>query len=443
MAAFQYKARNRAGAMVSGVIDAASLDAAATALMGQGITPIDIKPGKNKGGNNSGSTSAAKSDGSVQAAKPASTRSDSKKQNFADKDAFQALNEVFTRKKIDINELIIFSRQMQSLSKAGLPLDRALYGLQASMKNQNFKDVLRRVQAGLESGQNLSTALGQYPKIFSPLFLSLVDVGENTGRLDMAFEQIGKYLQLEKSTRKQVKSATRYPAFVVVTIAIALVLITYFVIPAFSETFLRLGAELPLETRILIGISDFVVNWWQFMLGGTVAAVVAFKVWVNSELGRLLWDEKKRLMPLAGPVFERIALARFARTFSMVMKAGVPIVHGMNVVAGAVGNQFIAKRIIRMRDGISRGESLYNTAVATNMFSPLVLQMISVGEESGTIDQLLEEVADFYDAEVEYDLKRLGEAIEPILIMFIAGMVLVLALGVFLPIWDLSSAANR
>jgi MSHA biogenesis protein MshG len=439
MAAYQYKARNRAGAMVSGVIDAANLDAAATALMGQGITPIDIKPGKNK----SGSASNTKSDNTSQASKPSAPRNTNKKQSFADKDAFQALNEVFTRKKIDINELIIFSRQMQSLTKAGLPLDRALFGLQASMKNQNFKEVLQRVQAGLESGQNLSTALGQYPKIFSQLFLSLVDVGENTGRLDLAFEQIGRYLQLEKNTRKQVKSATRYPAFVVVTIAIALVLITYFVIPAFSETFLRLGAELPLETRILIGISDFVVNWWQFLLGGTVAAVVGFKLWVNSELGRLLWDEKKRLMPLAGPVFERIALARFARTFSMVMKAGVPIVHGMNVVAGAVGNQFIAKRIIKMRDGISRGESLYNTAVATNMFSPLVLQMISVGEESGTIDQLLEEVADFYDAEVEYDLKRLGEAIEPILIMFIAGMVLVLALGVFLPIWDLSSAANR
>ena len=439
MAAYQYKARNRAGAMVSGVIDAANLDAAATELMGQGITPIDIKPGKNK----SSSASSSKSDNTAQASKPSSPRKSNKQQSFADKDAFQALNEVFTRKKIDINELIIFSRQMQSLTKAGLPLDRALFGLQASMKNQNFKEVLQRVQSGLESGQNLSTALGQYPKIFSPLFLSLVDVGENTGRLDLAFEQIGRYLQLEKNTRKQVKSATRYPAFVVATIAIALVLITYFVIPAFSETFLRLGADLPLETRILIGISDFVVNWWQFLLGGTVATVVGFKLWVNSELGRLLWDEKKRLMPLAGPVFERIALARFARTFSMVMKAGVPIVHGMNVVAGAVGNQFIAKRIIKMRDGISRGESLYNTAVATNMFSPLVLQMISVGEESGTIDQLLEEVADFYDAEVEYDLKRLGEAIEPILIMFIAGMVLVLALGVFLPIWDLSSAANR
>lgn len=438
MAAYQYKARNRAGGMVTGVIDAPNLDAAANELLGQGITPIDIRPGKNK----TSAASANNTETSAQAGKPSAPKSTTKKQTFADKDAFQALNEVFTRKKIDINELIIFTRQMQSLTKAGLPLDRALFGLQASMKNKNFRDVLQKVQAGLESGQTLSTSLGQFPKIFSQLFLSLVDVGENTGRLDLAFEQIGRYLQLEKNTRKQVKSATRYPAFVVATIAIALVLITYFVIPAFSETFLRLGADLPVETRILIGISDFVVNWWQFLLGGTVAAVVGFKVWVNSELGRLLWDEKKRLMPLAGPVFERIALARFARTFSMVMRAGVPIVHGMNVVAGAVGNKFIAKRVIKMRDGISRGESLYNTAVATNMFSPLVLQMISVGEESGTIDQLLEEVADFYDAEVEYDLKRLGEMIEPILIMFIAGMVLVLALGVFLPIWDLSSAAR-
>jgi MSHA biogenesis protein MshG len=438
MAAYQYKARNRAGGMVTGVIDAPNLDAAANELLGQGITPIDIRPGKNK----TSAASANNTETSAQAGKPSAPKSTTKKQTFADKDAFQALNEVFTRKKIDINELIIFTRQMQSLTKAGLPLDRALFGLQASMKNKNFRDVLQKVQAGLESGQTLSTSLGQFPKIFSQLFLSLVDVGENTGRLDLAFEQIGRYLQLEKNTRKQVKSATRYPAFVVATIAVALVLITYFVIPAFSETFLRLGADLPLETRILIGISDFVVNWWQFLLGGTVAAVVGFKVWVNSELGRLLWDEKKRLMPLAGPVFERIALARFARTFSMVMRAGVPIVHGMNVVAGAVGNKFIAKRVIKMRDGISRGESLYNTAVATNMFSPLVLQMISVGEESGTIDQLLEEVADFYDAEVEYDLKRLGEMIEPILIMFIAGMVLILALGVFLPIWDLSSAAR-
>ncbi|HDZ09342.1 type II secretion system F family protein [Pseudohongiella sp.] len=433
MPVFQYKARNSAGALISGAVDAATLDAAAGELLEQGMTPIDIKAGRSGRGRIATPQESARPRPAVR--KGAGTK--------PPESGLQQLNDALMRKKIDITELIIFSRQMQSLTKAGLPLDRALTGLRGSMKNPRLKQLIGEVLADLESGQSLSTALGHHPKVFSPLFLSLVDVGENTGRLDLAFEQISRYLELEKSTRKQVKSATRYPIFVISTMAVALGIITYFVIPAFSQTFARLGAELPLETRILIGISDFVVNWWQFLLGGTVAAVVGFKTWVRSRRGKLIWDHQKLKIPLAGPVFNRIALARFSRTFAMILKAGVPIVHGMGVVAGAVGNKFIAGRILRMRDGISRGESLYNTAVTADMFSPLILQMIAVGEESGTIDQLLEEVADFYDAEVEYDLKRLGEVIEPILIMFIAGMVLVLALGVFLPIWDLSSAVNN
>ena len=259
----------------------------------------------------------------------------------------------------------------------------------------------------------------------------------------MAFEQIVRYLELEKNTRKQVKSATRYPSFVLVTIAVALGVITYFVIPAFADTFARLGAELPFETRLLIGISDFVVNWWPFLLGGGATLILTFKAWARSDKGGLAWDEKKRFLPLAGGVIEKVSLARFARNFSMILTAGVPIVHGMGIVASTVGNRFIAKRVIKMREGISRGETLYNTAVNAGMFSPLVLQMIAVGEESGTIDQLMEDVAEFYDAEVQYELKRMGEAIEPVLIMVIAGMVLILALGVFLPIWDLSAAARN
>lgn len=435
MAAFQYKARNRSGAMVSGVLEATNLDAAASELMGQGVTPIDIRETSSR----KVSRESRLSSGAEARQRPTSK---ARRQSAADADAFDVLKGLVSRRKITVDELLIFSRQMQSLTKAGLPLDKALAGLQASMKNKIFKDLLKQVQTSLESGQTLATALGQHPRVFSRLYLSMVDVGENTGRLDLAFEQIGRYLALEKNTRKQVKSATRYPIFVVATIAVALAIITYFVIPAFSETFARLGAELPLETRILIGISDFVVQWWQFLIGATVASIVGFYSWSNSRAGSLIWDHIKLGLPLAGSIFERIALSRFARTFSMVMKAGVPIVHGMSIVAGAVGNKYVSGRVMRMRDGIARGESLYNTAVATDMFSSLVLQMIAVGEESGTIDQLLEEVADFYDAEVEYDLKRLSEAIEPILIMFIAGMVLVLALGVFLPIWDLSTAMN-
>ncbi|HLT63803.1 MAG TPA: type II secretion system F family protein [Pseudohongiella sp.] len=432
MASFVYKARNTSGALVSGELEATTLDAAASDLMQRGFTPIDIRPG------------SASSRATAREHKPGANRKTStQSKSLAERDVLEVFSALLKYKKVSLNELIIFTRQMQSLSKAGLPLDRALHGLQGSVKNPAFKQVLQEIHQGLESGLSLSAAMSKFPKVFSPLFLSMVDVGENTGRLDMAFEQIGKFLQLEKNTRKQIKSATRYPIFVMVTIAIALAVITYFVIPTFAETFARFGAELPLETRILMAVSDFVVNWWQFLIGGSVAAIFGFRSWLRTDNGRLLWDDKKRSFPLVGHLFEQIALARFSRTFSMILSAGVPIVHGMGVVAGTVGNRFIGDKVLAMRDGISRGESLYNTAVSADLFTPLVLQMIAVGEESGTIDQLLAEVADFYDAEVEYELKRLGEAIEPILIMFIAGIVLILALGVFLPIWDLNTAVNR
>jgi len=437
MATFEYRARNASGALVTGALEAESADDVAGTLFGQNITPIEIRrsgrraPGSGK--------PEAKAD-----ARPAPGKAaPAARKGGSQLSAAARINSFLAGKKITIDELIIFARQMQSLARAGLPLDRALNGLQASMKNLAFKAVLQNVLQGLEGGLDLATALGRHPKIFSPLFLSLVSVGENTGRLDLAFQQIGKYLELEKNTRKQVKSATRYPLFVLITIAVALVVITMFVIPAFSDTFARLQADLPLETRILIGVSDFFIAWWPHMLGSLLALVLAVRTWIQTPRGRLIWDRRKMQLPLAGPVLEQIALARFTRSFAMILKAGVPIVHGMSVVAGAVGNAWFSRRILKMQDGVSRGESLYRTAVNSGMFTPLILQMIAVGEESGTIDELMSEVADFYDQEVEYNIKRISEAIEPILIVVIAGMVLVLALGVFLPIWDLSAAANR
>ena len=274
------------------------------------------------------------------------------------------------------------------------------------------------------------------------LYLSLIHVGENTGRLDMSFDQIGKYLELERNTRKHIKSATRYPIFVMVAIAIALAIITVFVIPVFAETFQQLQADLPWQTLLLIDISDFVVDYWPFIIVLTVGSYFLFKQWLKTEKGSKSWDKQKLKFPLIGNIYERVALSRFARTFSMMMKSGVPVVQSLSVIAKAVGNKHIGEHVIKMREDIAKGESLYQTAVRSGMFSPLVLQMMSVGEESGNVDELMGEVADFYDSEVEYDLKKLGAAIEPILIVCIAGMVLVLALGVFLPIWDLASAAR-
>jgi MSHA biogenesis protein MshG len=323
-----------------------------------------------------------------------------------------------------------------------MPLDRALRGLEASISSPGMKRVLKDAVAQLEKGIDLTTAFSRHPKVFSQLYLSLIHVGENTGRLDLAFEQVGKYLELERSTTKQIKSATRYPSIVLIAIAVALAVIMIFVIPVFAETFEQLQATLPWQTVLLINISDFFVAYWMFILAALVASYIIFGRWIKTDKGRSKWDKRKMSFPLIGSIFNRVALARFSRTFAMTMKAGVPVVQALGVIARAVGNKYIGDNILQMQEGISRGESLYKTAGKTGMFSPLVMQMIAVGEESGNVDELMQEVADFYDAEVEYDLKKLGSAIEPILIVFIAGMVLVLALGVFLPIWDLASAAR-
>lgn len=422
MAHFQYRGRDLSGALVTGNIDAGSMDEAAAQLSIDSVTPIDIRE-----------TQKAK------------TKSKTKKKSYLKEDAstIDRINAFLARDKIEIDELIMFTRQMYSLTKAGLPLDRAIKGLQASIKNPMFQAVLEDLIVGLESGTSLAGALGRHPKVFSDLFLSLVHVGENTGRLELAFQEIGRYLELEKQTAKKVKAATRYPTFVLLAMAVALGVITVFVIPVFKETFDSFGAELPWQTQALISTSNFVVNYWPLILLGIFGAIAGFTSWSNTEKGRLKWDEKKLGIPIFGDVLERIALARFARTFSMVMSAGVPIVQGLVIVAGAVGNAFVAKHVQKMREGVERGESLYVTAMNTGMFSPLVLQMIAVGEESGQVDELLNEVADFYDTEVQYDIDRLGDSIEPILIVFIAGLVLVLALGVFLPIWDLNTTVNN
>jgi MSHA biogenesis protein MshG len=424
MAHFHYSGRDTTGALVSGKIDAGSADDVAAQLFGDRVTPIEIREIR---------------ENRKKAPRPTSKKKLDLGPNAT---AIDRINATLSRNKIEVDELIMFARQMYSLTKAGLPLDRAIKGLEASLSNLVFRRILQDVIEGLENGMNLATALGQHPQVFSQLFLSLVHVGENTGRLDLAFREIGKYLELEKNTGQQVRSATRYPIFVMVAIAIALAVITVFVIPVFAETFARLGADLPWQTAALMNTSDFVVNYWPIILLFFFGSFFGFRYHISTERGRLSWDRHKLNIPLAGDVFERVALSRFARTFSMVMGAGVPIVQGLSVVAGAVGNSYVALNVNRMREGVERGESLHRTATNSKMFSPLVLQMIAVGEETGMVDELLAEVADFYDAEVEYDLKRLSDAIEPILITFIAGLVLILALGVFLPIWDLNTAIN-
>ena len=219
-------------------------------------------------------------------------------------------------------------------------------------------------------------------------------------------------------------------------------IINMFVIPTFAKVFAGFGAELPLPTRILLSISEFTVSYWYIIFGILLAVYFAFRHYIKTEKGHWQWDRFITRIPIIGSIVLRATLARFARSFSMSLRAGVPLVTGLALVSRAVDNVFVGGHIADMRNGIERGDTLTRTAANTEMFTPLIIQMLTVGEETGNVDDMLEEVADFYDREVEYDVKNMTSAIEPILIVFIGAMVLVLALGVFLPMWDLAAAAK-
>ncbi len=406
MASFEYQGRDNSGKSVSGRLEVASQNAAASELSRQGITPIKI----------------LEVAGQKAAGKPIEIN-------------------IFP-KKVSLDELIIFCRQMNALMRAGIPIIRAMKGLADSTKSEVLSETLADVSARLESGINLASSMQSHPKVFSELFISMIHVGENTGQLDEAFKRLSENLEMERDTRKRVKQATRYPTMVLTAILIALFVVNLFVIPKFASVFKKFGADLPLPTQILVATSNFCLDYWWLMGLVVIAAVFGFKRWVKTENGHHEWDRRKLNFPIVGVLFEQIALSRFTRNFAMMLNSGMPITHALAIAAEASGNRFIGQRILDMKVSIERGDSLLRSARNTNVFTPLVLQMIAVGEETGQIDALLDEVADFYDEEADYSLKRLSEAIEPILIVAMGGIVLILALGVFLPIWDLGQAAT-
>ncbi|MEQ8857035.1 MAG: type II secretion system F family protein [Pseudomonadales bacterium] len=407
MARFAFRARDAHGQAVDGHRDAADAAAVARELSAVGMVPVSV----------------------VEEAEGFDRESRGRFDWF--------------ERKVSLDEVILLSHQMASLTRAGISVVRALRGLAESHRNPRLQEVLADVSSVLESGSDVASALRRHPSVFSELYASVVHVGENTGRLDQAFRQIAGYLEIERETRKRIKTATRYPSFVLITIGIALIILNIFVIPAFASVFEKFHAELPWQTRVIISISDFMLAWWPLLAVGAVGLVFGLKYWVSTADGRFAWDRWKLRLPLLGSIFERINLARFCQTFAMIARAGVPITQGLSVISRAIGNEYMAEHVNGMRLGIERGASITATARESGMFSPVVLQMMAVGEETGTMDELMEQSARFYEEEVDYQLKGLTDAVEPILVVAIGAMVLVLALGVFLPLWDLSSVANR
>lgn len=420
MPLFDYSARDRSGGLVKGQVEAPNQGAAAQALVKRNVIPVKIIVAKRKAPSNSGSSNGS----------------------GAGSSGFSVNVQDLLVPAVSLEDLVIFSRQMYSLMKSGIPILRAVKGLSDTTSSRRMRTTLEDVSAQLERGRTFSSALNQHPKIFNQLYVSIIHVGENTGKLDDACLQLAEYLEREQETRKQIKSATRYPMFVMIAIVMALVVMNIFVIPTFAGMFEKFGAELPLMTRILLSMSEFFIEKWHLLLVGVSGAIFSISRYLKTDKGQLQWDRYKLKLPAVGTIFERSLLARFSRSFAMMLRAGVPLTHALNLTADAVDNAFMSSRIIGMRQNIEKGESLSRVAGGSGLFTPLVMQMIGVGEETGRVDELLTDVAIYYEREVDYDLKSLTSKIEPILISIVSVMVLVLALGIFTPMWDMMNASK-
>ena len=346
-----------------------------------------------------------------------------------------------TRKPVNDEDLIVFSRQMYTLNKAGVPILRAFAGLQSSTEKPALIELFREIRASLDQGRDLSAALARHQDIFGLFYISMVRVGEMSGKLTEVFQRLSTHLEFERDVRERIKQALRYPMFVMIAMAIALVILNLFVIPVFARVFAGFNAQLPLITRGLLGFSAWMITWWPLLIAMGVGAGLGIRAYLATPLGRYNWDSRKLKLPIIGDILLKATLARFARSFALSSQAGVPLVQALTVVAQTVDNAFIGSRIEQMRDGIERGESISRCATASGVFTPVVLQMISVGEETGELDSLLFEIAEMYERETDYSIKGLSAAIEPILLAIVAVLVLLLALGVFLPLWNMGQAA--
>lgn len=409
MIRYTYKGKNKQGAIVENAIRSKNKGEALAKLRRDGITITSIEIAKNQ------------------------------------QDVLQQLEEVLHLdfNAPSLNDLIMFSRQMHSLTKAGVPIVRAIKTVADSAKNMKLEMALEDVVKKLEGGQSLATALYKHKDIFPTLMVALVNVGENTGNLDEVFKQISEHIGREADTRKKIKAAMRYPIMVLVAIFAAVTIINVFVIPVFAQFFAKFGADLPLPTRILIVSSNLTINYWHYCLAVLAGGIFFLRSFIKTPHGHYLWDRYKIKIPIIGSIVERALLARFARSFALTSRTGVPLLESINIIAKTTDNVYVSKKIMDMKVSIEHGEQLTASARGTGLFSQLVLQMMAIGEETGEVDKLLDEVADFYEEELDYDLKKLSESIEPILICVVAAMVLVLALGVFVPMWDISKVALK
>ena len=412
MATFKYQGRNASGGQVKGIIESTDTNAAVALLVKQQIIITQLEKTKDSG------------------------------KKTLDMSAINILD-ILGVDALQMSDLINFCRQMYALLRSGVPILKAVKGLAASSSGKKLSQALYNVAELLEGGYSLSAAFNKYPQVFNPLFVSIIHVGENTGQLDNSFLKLSIYFEREEQTGKRVKTAMRYPSFVVGFLGLAMVVLNIFVIPTFNNIFSKLGDDLPLTTQFLINSSKLFVEYGPYTLVVFFSLIFGVHSYLQTERGSYTWNKAKLKLPIIGTILERTILARFTYSLATVLEAGVSMTSALSMVAEAVDNSYIRERILMMRQDVETGVSLFQSASNSQIFTPLVLQMVAVGDESGRVAELLEEVGDYYEREVDYDLATLTAKMEPLLIIIVAGMVLIMALGIFEPMWSLNDAMSN
>lgn len=408
MAVYSYKARGQDGKLVTGRAQGDTVEQVAQRLIAAGNVPVDIQALGVTG-------------------------------NFD----LEKLGRSLGFGRVKVTDLVLFSRQMYTITRAGIPLLRGLRGLVSSTHNVILRETLEDVLESLEGGRDLAASFARHPDIFPRIYVSIVSVGEATGTLEKSFQRLTEYLTQEKDMHDRVKSAVRYPIIVMITICLAVMFLSAFVIPKFAPVFAQLKGDLPLPTKLLLGSSAVVRDYWPYALGVVAVFVYGFRAWLRTPDGRMRWDRFKLRVPIMGKLMYEATLSRICRSMAISLAAGMPMTQTLAVISRSSGNAFMSEKIGMLGTNVERGESLSRAATASGLFSPLVLQMVAIGEETGALPELLDEAAGYYEREVDHALKNLSSSIEPVLIVVVGGMVLVLALGIFMPLWEVISKAGQ
>lgn len=397
MPTYKYKVRDKHGRAVSGVMGGAAEKEVVENLKKMGYTPISMKeqkPGRNM------------------------------------------LNiEFFNNVKAE--DKVLFTRQIYTLLKAGVPILAALEAVGEQTDSKVLKDKISKIKADVESGTSFSDSLAKYPKIFPALYVNMVKSGEASGKLDEIMKSLAEMGEYDMDINSKVKSATRYPMLALGTLVVAFFVIVLFVIPRFTFFFSSFNMELPFTTRILLGLYRMVHGYWYWSVLGIIGICVGSIKFVNTSFGRERWDMFKLKMPVFGPILFKLAMSRFAKTTSILISSGIDMLKTLELAADTVGNTIISRAIRDIRDGVNQGQGLAEPMKVSRLFTPIIIQMVSIGEESGKLDELLLSASEHYDQQIEYAMKNLTTMIEPLLIFVLGFMVLFVALGVFLPMWNM------